>query len=53
LSDDKMTPQREEGIDDLRWFFEADAKIALVNSYPSMRYLFKHFLKSHPKAQSL
>jgi 8-oxo-dGTP pyrophosphatase MutT (NUDIX family) len=53
LSDDKMTPQREEGIDDIRWFYEADAKIALVNSYPSMRYLFKHFLKSYPKAQSL
>ena len=53
VNDDKMTPQREEGIDDISWFYEADAKIALVNSYPSMRYLFKHFLKSHLEAQSL
>lgn len=53
LSDEKMTPQQEEGIEDIRWFYEADAKMALVNSYPSMRYLFKHFLRSHSKAQSL
>lgn len=53
VNDDKMTPQREEGIEDIRWFFEADAKVALVNSYPSMRYLFKHFLGSHLIAQSL
>jgi 8-oxo-dGTP pyrophosphatase MutT (NUDIX family) len=53
VNDDKMTPQREEGIEDIRWFFEADAKVALVNSYPSMRYLFKHFLGSYLIAQSL
>jgi len=53
INDDKMTPQAEEGIEDIRWFYEADAKVALVNSYPSMRYLFKNFLKTHLKAQSL
>ncbi|SDC67126.1 ADP-ribose pyrophosphatase YjhB, NUDIX family [Algoriphagus faecimaris] len=45
LSDEGMKPQKEEGIDDIRWFREAEAKIALINSYPSMRWLFKQFLK--------
>ncbi|WP_075352061.1 NUDIX hydrolase [Algoriphagus marinus] len=53
ISDEKMTPQAEEGIEDIRWFYEGDAKIALVNSYPSMRFLFKNFLKTHLKTQSL
>ncbi|MBB6325319.1 8-oxo-dGTP pyrophosphatase MutT (NUDIX family) [Algoriphagus iocasae] len=53
LDDKNMTPQKEEGIDDIRWFYEPDAKIALVNSYPSMRYLFKQFIKNHPKPQIL
>jgi len=53
LDDRNMTPQKEEGIDDIRWFYEADAKIALVNSYPSMRFLFKQFIKNHPKPQIL
>lgn len=53
-TDDKnMTPQKEEGIDDIRWFYETDAKVALVNSYPSMRYLFKQFIKNRPKVQIL
>lgn len=53
LSDSQMTPQEEEGIEDIRWFYEADAKIALINSYPSMRYLFKTYIKSHVKSQTL
>ncbi len=53
LDDRNMTPQKEEGIEDIRWFYEADAKIALVNSYPSMRFLFKQFIKNHPKPQIL
>ncbi|MBN3583420.1 NUDIX hydrolase [Algoriphagus aestuarii] len=53
LDDKNMTPQKEEGIEDIRWFYEPDAKIALVNSYPSMRYLFKQFIKNHPKPQIL
>jgi 8-oxo-dGTP pyrophosphatase MutT (NUDIX family) len=53
VHDEKMTPQKEEGIEDVRWFYEGDAKVALVNSYPSMRYLFKNFIKSHHKTQSL
>jgi 8-oxo-dGTP pyrophosphatase MutT (NUDIX family) len=44
-SDAGMKPQQEEGIDDIRWFAPLDAKTALINSYPSMRYLFKKYLK--------
>lgn len=40
-----MKPQQEEGIDAISWFSELDAKGALSDSYPSMRYLFKKFLK--------
>lgn len=51
LDDTKMAPQEEEGIQDIRWFYEGDAKVALVNSYPSMRYLFKRFIKKSHKPQ--
>jgi hypothetical protein len=44
-SDAGMKPQQEEGIDDIRWFAPLDTKTALINSYPSMRYLFKKYLK--------
>ncbi|MEP2346767.1 MAG: NUDIX hydrolase, partial [Algoriphagus sp.] len=53
ISDAQMAPQQEEGIEDIRWFFEADAKIALINSYPSMRYLFKQFIRRNLKPQTL
>lgn len=53
LDDSAMTPQTEEGIDDIRWFHESDVKNALINSYPSMRYLFKQYIKQHLKPQSL
>ncbi|WP_035806292.1 NUDIX hydrolase [Lunatimonas lonarensis] len=49
VKDSEMAPQVEEGIDDIRWMTHQEAKIALVNSYPSMRYLYKRFLKSCPK----
>ncbi|MBD8487708.1 NUDIX hydrolase [Echinicola sp. CAU 1574] len=50
--DSKMKPQTEEGIDDIKWLTHHEAKIALVNSYPSMRYLYKKFLKMVPKVQT-
>lgn len=46
-NDRKMAPQKEEGIVDIRWFRVAEAKTALINSYPSMRWLFKQVLKSY------
>ena len=52
VSDEGMKPQKEEGIEDIRWLGHHEAKIALVNSYPSMRYLYKKFLKLVPKVQT-
>ncbi len=51
IDDRGMQPQSEEGIEDIRWFYEAEAKTALINSYPSMRFLFKQYLKNQSKAQ--
>lgn len=48
-NDSAMKPQKEEGIEDIRWLTHHEAKVALVNSYPSMRYLYKQFLKLVPK----
>jgi hypothetical protein len=53
LNDTGMKPQLEEGIEEIQWFSEADAKTALINSYPSMRYLFKQYLKEHLDPQIL
>ena len=53
INDSNMKPQEEEGIEDIRWLSEADAKTALINSYPSMRFLFKHYLKKHFNPQIL
>lgn len=49
LSDTNMKPQKEEGIDEIRWMTHQEAKTALVNSYPSIRHLYKQFLKRVPK----
>lgn len=48
VNDIGMKPQKEEGIDDIRWMTNHEAKVALVNSYPSMRYLYKRFLRTEP-----
>lgn len=48
VNDSGMKPQADEGIVDISWFAEQEAKTALINSYPSMRYLFKQFLKRQP-----
>lgn len=45
-NDEGMKPQQEEGIDDIKWLSEIEAKTALIDSYPSMRYLFKKYLKN-------
>ncbi len=44
-NDAGMKPQLEEGIDAIQWLSESEAKMALIDSYPSMRYLFKKYLK--------
>ncbi|MFL0683476.1 MAG: NUDIX hydrolase [Algoriphagus aquaeductus] len=53
INDSGMKPQVEEGIDEILWLSEGDAKTALINSYPSMRYLFKQYLLNHLKSQIL
>lgn len=45
LSDAGMKPQKEEGIEDIRWFDKKAAHKALKTSYPSMRYLFQRSLE--------
>ncbi len=45
-NDEGMKPQQEEGIDDIKWLSEIEAKTALIDSYPSMRYLFKKYLRN-------
>ncbi|GAB3660969.1 NUDIX domain-containing protein [Echinicola sediminis] len=50
--DSHMQPQKEEGIEDIRWLSHHEAKTALVNSYPSMRYLYKRFLRIVPDVQT-
>jgi 8-oxo-(d)GTP phosphatase len=52
INDSGMKPQKEEGIEDIKWLSHVEAKTALVNSYPSMRYLYKKFLKLVPKVQT-
>jgi 8-oxo-(d)GTP phosphatase len=52
LDDSRMKPQQDEGIEEVRWLSHHEAKVALVNSYPSMRYLYKKFLKMVPKVQT-
>ncbi|WP_143960367.1 NUDIX hydrolase [Litoribacter populi] len=52
IDDSKMKPQAEEGIEDVKWLNHQEAKYALVNSYPSMRYLYKKFIKMMPKVQT-
>ncbi|KEO74740.1 NUDIX hydrolase [Anditalea andensis] len=51
-NDMHMKPQKEEGIEEVKWLTHQEAKIALINSYPSMRYLYKKFLKMIPKIQT-
>ncbi len=53
VNDAGMKPQADEGIEDIAWLGEQEAKTALINSYPSMRYLFKQFLKKQPRPQIL
>lgn len=47
INDLAMKPQLEEGIEEIVWLSESDSKTALINSYPSMRHLFKQYLKNH------
>jgi 8-oxo-(d)GTP phosphatase len=53
VDDNGLKPQKEEGIEDIKWMSHQEAKTALINSYPSMRYLYKRYLKATQKSQIL
>jgi len=44
VNDKKMAPQHEEGIEQIVWMTEAEARQALVNSFSSIRYVVDCFL---------
>ena len=43
LDDSQMTPQTEEGIEDIRWMTAAEVELALGNSYASIIAVFKAY----------
>ena len=43
LDDSKMAPQKEEGIDEVKWMTGNEVEIALYNSYRSIRHVYKKF----------
>ena len=44
INDKKMAPQQEEGIEQIVWVSEEEARKALVNSFSSIRYVVDCFL---------
>ena len=51
LDDKKMKPQKEEGIEDIRWMEETDAREALLSSYKSIREVFHAYLEKANAAE--
>jgi 8-oxo-dGTP pyrophosphatase MutT (NUDIX family) len=45
VNDNRLSPQKEEGIDKLEWATEVQAKKLLVNSFSSIRYVFEAYKK--------
>jgi len=45
LDDSKMSPQREEGIDDVRWMSLTEMRAALYDSYRSIRVVVQEYHK--------
>ena len=42
ISDENMTPQVEEGIQDLRWMNREEMYAALKNSYSSIKHVINN-----------
>jgi hypothetical protein len=40
VNDSRMAPQTEEDIEKLAWFDKRETKLALTNSFSSIRYVF-------------
>ena len=45
-SSKELTPQTEEGIEEVRWFAESDLFIALNSIYSSLQYLMENYFNS-------
>ena len=49
LNDADMRPQAEEDIEHLEWMTNEEVKVALFNSYASIRFVFAQFKTQHQK----
>lgn len=47
IEDKKMKPQAEEDIEEVRWMNPREVRLALHNSYPSIRYVFKRYYEMY------
>lgn len=45
VDDSKMKPQIEEDIEETRWMNPREVRLAMYNSYPSIRHVFKEYYK--------
>lgn len=45
LDDSNLKPQVEEDIEEVRWMTHAEVHVALYNSYPSIRQVFRKYYK--------
>lgn len=51
--DSDMKPQQSEDIEDLRWMTPKEVNIALYDSYPSIRHVFRKFYKMKGKSDAV
>ncbi|MGW8121137.1 NUDIX hydrolase [Roseivirga echinicomitans] len=49
LDDSKMKPQKEEGIDEVKWMNANEVNVALYNTYRSIRHVYKKYRKEIKK----
>jgi 8-oxo-(d)GTP phosphatase len=50
IDDSAMKPQKDEDISDVRWMRAREAKVALYNSYASIRHVFREYYKMTEQA---
>jgi 8-oxo-dGTP pyrophosphatase MutT (NUDIX family) len=52
ISDSDMEPQREEGIDLVKWMGKKELDVALIGAYESIRHVYKKFRKKQASQSS-
>jgi hypothetical protein len=45
IDDSHLSPQEEENIEEVRWMTPGEVHVALYNSYPSIRQVFRKYYK--------